>query len=251
MMREATIFLVEGGSPGAQSLAGALRKGGFAVMVVQIRPPGARTLSPAAAGEPALTIVPTFNAAWEAATAYRPNLVIVDTVGSGSTAVDLCRRLRRSLDETPIIHCRPPSEVEEPAVGADLYLVHPFTPRKLLNRVRALLPADEQHDEMVRAGPLTLYVTKRSVRVAGRGEQRLTPKLAALLEEFLRRPNEVLGRYDLMRSVWQTDYFGDTRTLDVHIRWLRELIEENPARPELLRTVRRVGYILQLPRDEE
>jgi DNA-binding response OmpR family regulator len=250
-MRETSIFLVEGVGPGAHSLAAALRKGDLAVTVIQLRPPGARKLPPSAVDEPSLRIVPTLSAAWAEVTAGRPDLVIVDTMGLRSTAIGLCRRLRRSLAETPIIHCRPPSEVMEPSVGADLYLVYPFTPRKLLNRVRALLPADEQHEETVRAGPLTLYLAKRSVRVDGLGERRLTPKLAALLEQFLRRPNEVLGRYDLMRSVWQTDYFGDTRTLDVHIRWLRELIEENPAQPKLLRTVRRVGYILQLQRDEE
>jgi two-component system, OmpR family, phosphate regulon response regulator PhoB len=250
-MHETTILLVEGVGPGTRSLAAALRKSNLSVTVVQIRPPGAKKLPPATGGEPPLVVVPTFDAAWAAVTACTADLVIVDTMGMRSTAVGLCRRLRRSLGETPIIHCRMASELEERSAGADVYLVHPFTPRKLLNRVRALLPADERSEEVVRVSPLTLYLSKRSVRVEGRSEQRLTPKLAALLEEFLRHPNEVLGRYDLMRTVWKTDYFGDTRTLDVHIRWLRELIEENPAQPILLRTVRGVGYILKIPPEAE
>jgi two-component system, OmpR family, phosphate regulon response regulator PhoB len=249
-MSDTTILLVEGARPGVHSLAPALRKGNLSVTVVQIRPVGAKKLPPPAGEAPSLRVVPTFNAAFNAVLACKPDLVVLDTLGMRSTAVGLCRRLRRALGETPIVHCRALSEKEDRSVGADVYLAHPFTPRKLLNRVRALLPADELHDEIVRAGSLTLYVSKRSVRVEGRAQQRLTPKLAALLEEFLRHPNEVLGRHELMRRVWKTDYFGDTRTLDVHIRWLRELIEENPAEPILLRTVRGVGYVLQLPEEK-
>jgi two-component system, OmpR family, phosphate regulon response regulator PhoB len=246
-MIETTILLVEGARPGVQSLAPALRKSNLSVTVVQIRPAGAKKLPPPTGDPSALLAVPTFNAAFNAVLAGKPDLVVLDTLGMRSMAIGLCRRLRRSLGETPIVHCRAVSEMEDRSAGADVYLAHPFTPRKLLNRVHALLPADELHDEIVRTGPLTLYLAKRSVRVEGRAQQRLTPKLAALLEEFLRRPNEVLGRHELMRRVWKTDYFGDTRTLDVHIRWLRELIEENPAQPILLRTVRGVGYILQVP----
>jgi DNA-binding response OmpR family regulator len=246
-MSETTILLVEGASSAVQSLAAALRKSNLYVRVVQIRRAGAKEL-PLAAGEaPPLRVVPTFSAALTTVVACEPDLVIVDTVGLHSTAIGLCRRLRRSLGATPIIHCRAASELEDRSAGADVYLAYPFTPRKLLNRVRTLLPADELLDEIVRAGPLTLNLSKRSVRVEGRGEQRLTPKLAALLEEFLRRPDAVIGRHELMQTVWKTDYFGDTRTLDVHIRWLRELIEENPAQPTLLRTVRGVGYIFHLP----
>ena len=79
----------------------------------------------------------------------------------------------------------------------------------------------------------------------------MTPKLAHLLEEFLRHPNQILGRHTLMENVWKTSYFGDTRTLDVHIRWIREIIEVDPAKPLLLRTIRGVGYIFAVsPRDD-
>ena len=130
---------------------------------------------------------------------------------------------------------------------ADVYLQLPFTPRKLLNRVRALLPVDQVKEEIVRYGSISLYRTKRSVEVNGQGESLLTPKLADLLEEFIRHPNEVVTRRQLMIDVWKTDYIGDTRTLDVHIRWMRELIEEDPAKPTLLKTVRGKGYIFCVP----
>jgi DNA-binding response OmpR family regulator len=110
-----------------------------------------------------------------------------------------------------------------------------------------VLPADDMKDEIVRAGHLTFFPSKRSVEIVGTGERRLTPKLACLLEEFLRHPNEILDRNRLMQTVWKTSYFGDTRTLDVHIRWIREVIEENPARPRLLKTVRGMGYIFSIP----
>ena len=92
-----------------------------------------------------------------------------------------------------------------------------------------------------------LYRSKRAVDVKEKGEQRLTPKLAQLLEEFLRHPNELVSRRQLMQNVWHTDYVGDTRTLDVHVRWVRECIENDPSNPVLLRTIRGKGFILALP----
>ena len=81
--------------------------------------------------------------------------------------------------------------------------------------------------------------------MGGQGEQRLTPKLAALLEEFLRHAGVLVTRRQFMHDVWHTDYIGDTRTLDVHIRWVRELIEEDPSDPRLLKTVRGQGFVLK------
>ncbi|KAA3661274.1 MAG: DNA-binding response regulator [Chloroflexi bacterium] len=143
----------------------------------------------------------------------------------------------------PIIHIRTEGWPEEQEAEADVYLERPFTPRKLFNRIKALLPPDYGKEEIVRCGDLTYYRTKRSVEVVGKGESRLTPKLALLLEEFVRHPNEIITRRQLMQNVWQTDYVGDTRTLDVHIRWIRELIEQDPAYPRRLQTVRGRGYI--------
>ena len=172
-----------------------------------------------------------------------PNLIIYDSATMRSNGARTCRRLRRQENAAPIIHCRPQGEAEPTDADADIYLVQPFTSRKLLNRIRALLPADPHREEIIRLGHIILYRHKRSLYIAGQGEQRLTPKLALLLEEFLRHPGEILDRKWLMETVWMTSYIGDTRTLDVHIRWIRELIEADPATPQILTTVRTVGYV--------
>ncbi|MCZ7673350.1 MAG: hypothetical protein M5U34_42670 [Chloroflexi bacterium] len=85
-------------------------------------------------------------------------------------------------------------ELEDAEAEADVYLEHPFTPRKLFNRIKMLLPTDDVTEEVVRYGPITFFPNKPSVDVSGKGEQRLTPKLAQLLQEFLRHPNEVVTR---------------------------------------------------------
>jgi two-component system, OmpR family, phosphate regulon response regulator PhoB len=221
----AALLLVEGRGIGAQSLAEALEKAGYRLSVCHT-------------GKAAL--------AWIAQ--EKPDLVVFDAASMRSNGSRTCRRLRREVGlEIPIIHTRLNGEPEDLSAEADAYLAHPFTARKLLNRIRALLPADGCHEEVVRYGNLTIYLAKPSVEVNGQGEKSLTPKLMQLLQEFIRYPNQVVGRRQLMQNVWKTDYVGDTRTLDVHIRWMRELIEEDPAHPKLLITVRGQGYLLNMP----
>ena len=178
---------------------------------------------------------------------HHPDLVVVDASSMRSNGVRISRRLRGILPDTPIIHCRSESERELPRAMADIYLIQPFTGRKLLNRVRDLLPADPSQEEIVRFGDLMYFRGKRSVEVADRGEHQLTPKLALLLEEFLRNPGQVVTRKQLMENVWKTSYTGDTRTLDVHIRWVRECIEVDPSNPALLVTKRGQGFLLEQP----
>ncbi|MDX1665448.1 MAG: response regulator transcription factor [Candidatus Promineifilaceae bacterium] len=226
-MSEAVILLVEGKRAGEESLHPALGKVGYDVVVVHT---GKAAMAWLGAGE--------------------PDLIIYDGASMRSSGVRSCRRLRQVVGETPIIHTRGKGEKKNTDAGADIYLVRPFTARKVLNRVRALLPADAYEEQIVRAGDLKLYLGKRSVEVNGR-ETPLTPKLATLLELFLRHPNRVLERLELMQKVWQTDYVGDTRTLDVHIRWVREAIEDDPGNPRRLETVRGVGYVFRIPPLEE
>lgn len=223
----AMLLLVEGRGIGSQSLSEALRKAGYHLKVVYT-------------GKAALL--------W--GEEHQPDLVVFDAASMRSSGARSCRRLRRALKETPIIHTRANGEAEDRTAEADIYLEHPFTSRKLVNRIRALLPADDCDDEVVRYGMMTIYISKPSVDVGGQGEKRLTPKLVQLLQEFIRHPNQIVSRRQLMQNVWKTDYVGDTRTLDVHIRWVRELIEENPASPKLLRTVRGQGYILNVPSED-
>ena len=227
-MRAATILLVEGGSAGSNSMAAALAKAGLEVATVNSGAKAMRWLE-----------------------IRQPDLAILDASTMRSSGVRTCRRLRKALPQTPIIHCLAAGIDEDRSALADIYLVRPFTARKLLNRIWTLLPADDLSEEIVRAGTLTYFCSKRSVDVEGQGERRLTPKLAQLLEEFLRHPNQILGRHTLMENVWKTSYFGDTRTLDVHIRWMREIIEVDPAKPRLLRTVRGVGYIFAVSPGKE
>lgn len=219
--QDALILLVEGRSAGASSMSAAIRKSGFGLAVV-------------ATGAEAIRY---------AEEVTEPDLVVYDATTMRSSGARTCRRLRKLLGETPIIHCRAADEMEDQSAEADVYLSHPFTPRKLLNRMKQLLPAARQKEEMVRHGNICYYRTRRTVEVNGKGERRLTPKLSQLLEEFLRFPNQLVSRLQLMRNVWNTEYLGDTRTLDVHMRWLREYIETNPAQPEVLQTVRGKGYI--------
>jgi DNA-binding response OmpR family regulator len=186
------------------------------------------------------------NEALEYLRGMNPDLIIFDASTMRSNGVRNCQRIRKLAEHTPIIHCRASGEEEDHSAGADVYLERPFTARKLLNRVRALLPADSAKEEIIRFGDLTLYRTKRSVEVQGKGEFTLTPKLALLLETFIRHPNELLSRRELMLAVWDTDFIGDTRTLDVHVRWVRECIETEPSHPERLKTVRGQGYMLYI-----
>ncbi len=223
-MQEAVILLVEGKGAGANSMGPALEKAGYILHVAHT-------------GAAALTLAQN-NA---------PNLVVFDASAMRSSGARSCLRLRRALGETPIIHSRAADSPEDRSAEADIYLVHPYTSRKLLNRIKTLLPADKADEKVVRCGPVTLYRSKPSVEVNEQGEHRLTPKLALLLEEFINHPNEVVSRRQLMQNVWKTDYVGDTRTLDVHIRWMREMIEDDPARPLLLKTVRGKGYIFTIP----
>ena len=106
---------------------------------------------------------------------------------------------------------------------------------------------DEAEGETLKAGPFHMHLKSRILQTP-KGEVKLTPKLATMIELFMRHPNQILDRPYLMEKIWQTDYLGDTRTLDVHIRWVREAIESKPSKPVYLRTVRGKGYILDLNR---
>jgi DNA-binding response OmpR family regulator len=219
-----TLLLVESKTAGSKSLERGLSRADYSVLLANT-------------GYEAIELV----------TRERPDIVIVDASTMRSSGVRICRRIRSASKGLPLIHCRDSNTQLDRSAGADLYISQPFTSRKVLNRIRVLLPIDDLKEIVVRAGGITYYPSKRSVNVDGRGEKRLTPKLAALLEQFLLHPNEVLGRKYLMIHVWKTNYFGDTRTLDVHMRWIREIIEQDPAKPKIIRTIRSVGYIFSLP----
>jgi DNA-binding response OmpR family regulator len=128
-------------------------------------------------------------------------------------------------------------------VAVNLVLELPFTVRKLENRIKPFLPLES--DKILKVGDLQLDLEHHQFR-CGEREARLTPRLACLLEMLMRNPNEVITRENLFRKIWETDFIEDTRTLDVHISWLRKAIEEDPRKPKYLKTLRGVGYRLDI-----
>ena len=128
---------------------------------------------------------------------------------------------------------------------ADIVLTHPFTLHKLMNRINVIL-ADRESESIVDAGSIRFDPDLQIVFAHG-NSYALTPRVSALLEMLIENQGEIVPREDLYRKVWKTDNVDDMRTLDVHIRWLREAIEEDPKRPKLLQTIRGKGYRLLLP----
>lgn len=173
-----------------------------------------------------------------------PDLLILDAASMKTSGGRMTRAARSVLNGVPIVLVTPAGTRPDPRSGATVTLVHPLTPRKLLNRVARLLPGDESFN--LELGPIKLNLAQRKVRCRGR-DARLTPKQVRLLEVFMHNPGKLLTRATLIRQVWHTDYTGDTRTLDVHMSWLRRSVEEDPRQPVLLKTVRGMGYRLDLP----
>lgn len=223
-MREVKLLLVESPKAGDNSFVTAIDRAGYQVRV-------AHSVKEAET--------------WLKAEA--PDLLIYDAAWMRSTGLRTCRRWRATWPDMPIIHLRRKEQKMEESAEIDIYLQHPFTHRKLINRIRQLLPAIAEEDDVVRAGDIILFRRKGAVSVRGQSEVMLTPKLVRLLDQFMRHPNQVISRRQLMHDVWETDYVGDTRTLHVHIRWLRQIVEEDSADPQHLRTVRGQGYIFYLP----
>lgn len=177
------------------------------------------------------------------------DLLVLDLMLPGLGGLDLCRELRRVSNNTPIlvISARDgeTDRVLGLEVGADDYLVKPFGLRELVARCRALLRRARQLPntpaEIQQHRNLCLYMSE--CRVTRDGEDlNLSPKEYKILELFIQHPKRVWSRDQLLEKIWGLDFVGDTKTVDVHIRWLREKIEKNPSAPELIRTVRGFGY---------
>lgn len=173
-----------------------------------------------------------------------PELLIVDSRFLRFDALRFCQTVRASEDRVLLLLIPGPGVQAALSDDAMAVLNGDLTPRRLLNRVKRLLSAPGK--ETLRVGEIVLDLKRRTVSRGGR-EHRLTPKQARLLEVFMRNTGRVLTRAFLMREVWDTDFVGDTRTLEVHIHWLRRAIERNPSRPAYLTTVRRLGYRFDEP----
>ncbi len=180
------------------------------------------------------------------------DLLILDLMLPDVHGLDVCRQLRQAGQAIPILILSAKSSETDRVlgleVGADDYLSKPFGMRELIARCRALLrrpqgPPLIAAETVLQFRCLKLCVEEHRVFV-GPDELTLPPKEFRLLEVLMRSPQQVFGRAQLLEKIWGTDYSTETKTVDVHVRWLREKIEADPSHPEYIITVRGFGYRL-------
>jgi two-component system response regulator RegX3 len=178
-----------------------------------------------------------------------PDLVILDLMLPAVSGLDVCRRIRESSMVPIVIVTAKDAEADKVAgleLGADDYVTKPFSVRELVSRVRANLRRSQMTvpdaaGEVLTGGPIRLDAARHEVTVRG-DPVAFPPKEFELLESFLRSPGRLLTRERLIQRIWGGDYVGDTKTLDVHVKRLRQKIERDPHEPEHLVTVRGLGY---------
>jgi two-component system response regulator RegX3 len=227
-----TLLVVEDEESFVEALTLGLTREGFGVRVARD-------------GEEALTLFET----------VRPDVVLLDLMLPKLSGIDVCREIR-GRSTTPIIMVTArDSEVDAVVgleVGADDYVTKPYRLRELVARIRAILrratgpDALLDHDEALEVGDVSLDPARHEVQVRG-VEVSLPLREFELLELLLQNAGRVLPRETLIDRIWGTDYFGDTKTLDVHIKRLRAKVEENPRQPTRITTIRGVGYRYERP----
>ena len=220
-MFSAKVLLLETERANSPTFAAALEKRGYAV-----------------------TVERSTQAALKRSQTLSPDIVVLNAASLKTSGARICRRIKVSLNGTPVVIIADKKSIPSGNCGAAATIVVPFTPRKLLNSIARLLPGDDS--TALHLGPIKLNLAQRRISCGGR-EERVTPKQARLLEMFMRAPGQLLTRKQIIKHVWDTDYTGDTRTLDVHMSWLRSVIEPNPRKPRYLKTLRGQGYRLDIP----
>jgi DNA-binding response OmpR family regulator len=185
-------------------------------------------------------------AALEQARSSSPDLVILDLMLPEIDGLTVCRSLRAAADTPILVLTARTGELDKIIgleSGADDYMTKPFSLGELQARIRALLrrAGPRQQGDEIRSGNLVLNLTSRKAFL-GENELNLSPKEFSLLAELMRHQGAVLSRDLLLTRVWGYDYYGDSRTVDVHVRWLREKIESDSSSPERIVTVRGIGY---------
>ena len=218
-MKKTTLLVIEGRHAEIPSFATDLQKKGFDVVAFQN-------------GSQAVSKLKQSNA----------SLVVINAASLRSTGIRICLSVRKKDTRIPIILVLDKERTVDKEL-ADSVLALPFTAQKLVNRVKALMPGDGNN--VISAGPIRLDLEHRRVRCLGRSTK-LTPRLITLLQILMDKHGEVVERESLFKKVWETNYTGDTRTLDVHISWLRRAIELDPDNPKFLKTIRGVGYRLDV-----
>jgi two-component system alkaline phosphatase synthesis response regulator PhoP len=190
---------------------------------------------------------------WEKIQAEHPDIILLDLMLPGIDGMEICRRTRQNklTRDIPIIILTAKAEEADRVLGlesgADDYVTKPFSPRELVARIRAVLRradksfAENEDKETLVLGPIKMDLRQHKVLVDNQ-EIDLTPKEFDLLNLLMSHPGRAFSREYLLENLWGYEFFGDTRTVDVHVRRLRQKIEENPAQPYWLETVRGVGY---------
>ncbi len=219
-MTNATILIIEGRHADVPAFAAALEKKGYTVETAQSGSDGLKQLEN-----------------------VDPDIVVLNAASLRSSGVRTCQTIKTQFEKLPLILILDHSAKKVEKETADVILRLPFTVQKLANRIKPLLPGDGNN--LLHAGPIRLDTEHRRVRSLGKNA-RLTPRLVLLLQVLIEHRGEVVEREDLFKRVWDTDYTGDTRTLDVHVSWLRKAIELDPDHPRLLKTIRGVGYRLDV-----
>ncbi len=185
----------------------------------------------------------------ETARAALPDLVILDVMLPNLDGIEVCRILRRETDVPILMLTAKGEEIDRVVgleIGADDYVTKPFSMRELMARVRAMLrrprkTASARMAEPLRSGSLAVDVDAHQASLNGE-ELRLKPREFDLLALFMRNPGRAFTRDQILEQLWGHDYIGDVRTVDVHVRWLREKIEADPSTPARIITIRGVGY---------
>ena len=220
------VLIVEDEPDLADPLAYLLRREGFDVEIAED-------------GPAALRLFRTVN----------PDIILLDLMLPGMPGTEVCRQIRASSTVPIVMLTAKDSEVDIVVgleLGADDYVTKPYSSRQLLARMRAVLrrsapPADGLDERVLTAGRVSLDIDRHAVSVDGT-EISMPLKEFELLELLMRNAGRVLTRGQLIERVWGSDYYGDTKTLDVHIKRIRSRIEENPGDPVMLVTVRGLGY---------
>jgi len=191
-------------------------------------------------------------AALSQARASTPDLIVLDLMLPGLGGLEVARILRKESRVPIIMLTAKGTETDKVLgleIGADDYVTKPFGMQELLARVRALLRRSESGQEVAApgiasSGDIRIDLLRRAAQKAG-AALRLKPKEFDLLLFFVRNPARVFTREQLLNQIWGYEFAGDTRTVDVHIRWLRQKIEDDPSAPRRLITVRGTGYMFE------
>ncbi|AFM42457.1 response regulator with CheY-like receiver domain and winged-helix DNA-binding domain [Desulfosporosinus acidiphilus SJ4] len=179
---------------------------------------------------------------------FCPEVVVLDLMLPGIGGLEVCQQIRVSAPETLVIILTAKGQDTDKILGlelgADDYMVKPFNPFELIARIKAVLRRrviPKETKQVITCGELCLDITSNKF-FKQEIEIELTPTEFSLLKVFMENPEKALKRNEMLNAVWGEDYFGDTKTLDVHIRRLREKIEDNPSQPAYIKTVWGSGY---------